>query len=112
MIRSLGQLPPGIPLEEADGNYVVIDLGGGNFAFYAHMIKGSVAVEVGDFVTRGQVIGLVGNTGNTSAPHLHFHMIPRTNDDGLGYRWQAGAYEGDRATKLAAAYQAALAEPA
>jgi murein DD-endopeptidase MepM/ murein hydrolase activator NlpD len=70
-----GQLPPGIPLEEADGNYVVIDLGGGNFAFYAHMIKGSVAVEVGDFVTRGQVIGLVGNTGNTSAPHLHFHMM-------------------------------------
>lgn len=75
MIRSQGQLPPGIPLEEADGNYVVIDLGGGNFAFYAHMIKGSVAVEVGDFVTRGQVIGLVGNTGNTSAPHLHFHMM-------------------------------------
>jgi hypothetical protein len=70
-----GQLPPFIPLEEADGNYVVIDLGGGNFAFYAHMIKGSVAVEAGDFVTRDQVIGLVGNTGNTSAPHLHFHMI-------------------------------------
>jgi murein DD-endopeptidase MepM/ murein hydrolase activator NlpD len=70
-----GQLPPGIPLEEADGNFVVIDLGGGNFAFYAHMIKGSVAVEAGDFVTRGQVIGLVGNTGNTTAPHLHFHMM-------------------------------------
>jgi len=70
-----GQLPPGIPLEEADGNHVVIDLGGGNFAFYAHMIRGSVAVETGDFVTRGQVLGLVGNTGNTSAPHLHFHMM-------------------------------------
>jgi murein DD-endopeptidase MepM/ murein hydrolase activator NlpD len=70
-----GELPPLIPLEEADGNFVVIDLGNGNFAFYAHMIKGSVTVEVGDFVTRGQVIGLVGNTGNTSAPHLHFHMI-------------------------------------
>ena len=70
-----GELPPLIPLEEADGNHVVIDLGNGNFAFYAHMIKGSVAVEAGDFVTRGQVIGLVGNTGNTSAPHLHFHMM-------------------------------------
>jgi murein DD-endopeptidase MepM/ murein hydrolase activator NlpD len=70
-----GELPPLIPLEEADGNFVVIDLGNGNFAFYAHMIKDSVAVEVGDFVTRGQVIGLVGNTGNTSAPHLHFHMM-------------------------------------
>jgi len=70
-----GLFPVGIPLEEADGNFVVIDLGNGNFAFYAHMIKGSVAVEVGDFVTRGQVIGLVGNTGNTIAPHLHFQMM-------------------------------------
>ena len=70
-----GQLPPNIQLEEADGNFVVIDLGGGNFAFYAHMIKGSITIEAGDYVTRGQVIGLVGNTGNTSAPHLHFHMM-------------------------------------
>lgn len=70
-----GALPPLIPLEEADGNYVVIDLGGGNFAFYAHMMKGSLTVEEGDFVTRGEVIGKVGNTGNTSAPHLHFHMM-------------------------------------
>lgn len=70
-----GALPPLIPLEEADGNYVVIDLGGGNFAFYAHMIKGSLTVKTGDFVTRGEVIGKVGNTGNTSAPHLHFHMM-------------------------------------
>jgi len=70
-----GQLPPGLPIEEADGNYVVIDIGGGNFAFYAHMIKGSITVKEGDFVTRGQVIGHLGNSGNTSAPHLHFHML-------------------------------------
>jgi len=70
-----GALPPLIPLEEADGNYVVIDLGEGNFAFYAHMMKGSLTVEEGDFVTRDEVIGKVGNTGNTSAPHLHFHMM-------------------------------------
>jgi len=70
-----GEFPVGISLDEADGNHVVIDLGNGNFAFYAHMIKGSVAVEVGDFVTRGQVIALVGNTGNTIAPHLHFQMM-------------------------------------
>lgn len=70
-----GQLPPGLPIEEADGNYVVLDLGGGNFGFYAHMIKGSITVKEGDFVTRGQVIGHLGNSGNTSAPHLHFHVI-------------------------------------
>ncbi len=69
-----GESPVGIPLEEADGNHVVIDLGGGNFAFYAHLIKGTVSVKAGDFVTRGQVIGLLGNTGNSIAPHLHFHM--------------------------------------
>ncbi len=70
-----GELPPVITLEEADGNHVVIDHGNGNFALYAHLIKGSVAVKEGDFVTRGQLLGLVGNTGNTSAPHLHFHMM-------------------------------------
>ncbi|MCL4244876.1 MAG: M23 family metallopeptidase, partial [Candidatus Dadabacteria bacterium] len=70
-----GQLPPGLPIEEADGNYVVIDVGGGNYAFYAHMIKGSIKVKEGDLVKRGQVIGLLGNSGNTSAPHLHFHVI-------------------------------------
>ena len=70
-----GELPPGIPLDEADGNYIVLDLGSGNFAFYAHLIKGSLTVETGDSVTRGQLIGLLGNTGNSSAPHLHFHMM-------------------------------------
>lgn len=83
-----GELPPVITLEEADGNHVVIDHGNGNFALYAHLIKGSVAVEEGDFVTRGQLLGLVGNTGNTSAPHLHFHMmagISTFGSNGLPY---------------------------
>ncbi len=70
-----GQLPQGLPIEQADGNYVVLDLGNDTFAFYAHMIKGSVAVETGDYVTKGQLLGLVGNTGNTSAPHLHLHVM-------------------------------------
>jgi len=83
-----GAFPVGIPLEEADGNHVVIDLGNGNYAFYTHLIKGSVAVKVGDFVTRGQVIGLLGNTGNSLVPHLHFHMMsgPSTfGSDGIPY---------------------------
>lgn len=82
-----GQAPV-TTLEEADGNSVVIDHGNGNFALYAHMKKGSVTVEVGDFVTSGQVLGLVGNTGNTIAPHLHFHMMssPSTfGSNGLPY---------------------------
>lgn len=83
-----GELPDVITLEEADGNHVVIDHGNGNFALYAHFIKGSVAVKEGDFVTRGQLLGLVGNSGNTSAPHLHIHMMAGTStfgSNGLPY---------------------------
>jgi hypothetical protein len=67
--------PSTITLENVDGNHVVLDLGSGLFAFYAHMQKGSVKVAPGDRVKRGQVLGKLGNTGNTSAPHLHFHLM-------------------------------------
>jgi biotin carboxyl carrier protein len=63
-----------ITLETVGGNHVIIDLGGGRYAFYAHLQPGSIKVKVGDRVKRGQVIGLVGNSGNSTEPHLHFHM--------------------------------------
>ncbi|MEO8333444.1 MAG: M23 family metallopeptidase [bacterium] len=63
-----------ITLETVGGNHVIIDIGGGRFAFYAHLKPGSLRVKVGDAVKRGQVIGLVGNTGNSTEPHLHFHI--------------------------------------
>jgi len=63
-----------INLETVGGNHVIIDLGGGAYAFYAHLIPGSPAVKVGDQVKRGQVIGRLGNSGNSDAPHLHFHL--------------------------------------
>ncbi|HSC35691.1 MAG TPA: M23 family metallopeptidase [Thermodesulfobacteriota bacterium] len=83
-----GELPPGMTLEEADGNHIVLDLGGGKYALYAHLKPGSVKVKAGDTVKRGQVMGIVGNTGNTSAPHLHFHVMdgPSTlGSNGLPY---------------------------
>jgi len=70
-----GKLPDDIPIEEADGNSVVIDLGNGFFANYAHFQPGSVRVHVGDRVQPGDVLGLVGNSGNSLAPHLHFHVM-------------------------------------
>ncbi len=71
-----GDLPgTSIPLDEADGNTVVVDIGDGLYMMYGHLKKGSVAVEVGDEITEGQVIANVGNTGNSSAPHLHFHVM-------------------------------------
>ncbi|MFG1349630.1 M23 family metallopeptidase [Xanthobacter autotrophicus] len=65
----------GITTENIGGNMLVIDMGGGNFAFYAHMQRGSLKVKLGDTVRTGDVIGLLGNTGNTNAPHLHFHVM-------------------------------------
>jgi murein DD-endopeptidase MepM/ murein hydrolase activator NlpD len=63
-----------ITLETVGGNHVIVDLGGGYHAFYAHLKPGSIRVRVGDRVKRGQVLGLVGNSGNSTEPHLHFHL--------------------------------------
>jgi murein DD-endopeptidase len=63
-----------ITLETIGGNHVIMDIGNGLYAFYAHMQPGSLRVKVGDKVRRGQVLGLVGNTGNSSEPHLHFDI--------------------------------------
>jgi Peptidase family M23 len=70
-----GRLPAGITVTTAGGNYVVVDIGGGRYAFYAHLQPGSPRVRAGDHVRAGDVIGLLGNTGNTDAPHLHFHVM-------------------------------------
>ena len=70
-----GKFPTNISIEEADGNAVVLDLGGHRYALYAHLQAGSLRVHKGDHVKAGQVIGLVGNTGNSLAPHLHFHVM-------------------------------------
>jgi len=63
-----------ITLETIGGNHVVLDLGGGRFAFYAHLQPGNIKVKIGDKVKRGQVLGLIGNSGNSTEPHLHFHV--------------------------------------
>ena len=66
-------LPPAT-IETAAGNHVVEALDDGRFALYAHLQTGSVRVQPGMRVRRGQVLGLVGNTGNSTQPHLHFHV--------------------------------------
>ena len=70
-----GKLPADATIQMAAGNHVVVDIGEGRFAFYAHMQPGSVRVKVGDKVKTGQVLGLLGNSGNTDTPHLHFHVM-------------------------------------
>jgi hypothetical protein len=60
--------------KEFFGNYVVIRHAGGEFSTYAHFRAGSMKVKKGDEVKRGQVIGQLGHSGNSTAPHLHFQM--------------------------------------
>jgi hypothetical protein len=70
-----GVFPEGISPDQADGNSVILDIGGGNYALYAHFQPGSIRVKEGEQVKRGEVLALVGNSGNSLAPHLHFHVM-------------------------------------
>jgi Peptidase family M23 len=88
-----GKYPEGISLDKADGNSVLLrlddpHLGGHVFAMYAHMRPGSIRVHSGDKVHTGEVLGLVGNTGNSLAPHLHFQLMAEPSSlasNGLPY---------------------------
>ncbi len=62
-------------IEKAAGNYLVIDHGNGEFSFYAHLKTGSLKVEKGTKVERGQPIAQLGTSGNSTEPHLHFQVM-------------------------------------
>ena len=70
-----GSLDPNATVQTAGGNYVVVRADRGHYAFYAHMQPGSLKVKKGDTVKAGQVLGKLGNTGNTDGAHLHFHIM-------------------------------------
>ena len=64
---------------EYAGNYLILKIADEQYAFYCHIIPGSFMVEKGENVTVGQPIALLGNSGNSSAPHLHFHIADGTD---------------------------------
>ncbi|HNR85299.1 MAG TPA: cell division protein FtsA [Taishania sp.] len=65
--------------EEKEAGVAILDIGGGRYAFYAHCVPNSFMVEIGDVVKEGDPIGLLGNSGNSDAPHLHFHIMDGTD---------------------------------
>ncbi|MBV1923293.1 MAG: M23 family metallopeptidase [Flavobacteriaceae bacterium] len=68
------------------GNRVIIDHENGEFSILAHFKKGSIIVSIGDNVVKGQELGKAGNSGNSSEPHLHYHLQNTAdpfNGDGL-----------------------------
>ncbi len=73
------------------GNHVILDLGDGTYAVYAHARRGSLLVKAGDTVRAGQRIGSVGNSGNSSEPHLHVHLMDSPDLDdarGVPFTWR------------------------
>lgn len=71
VLRSLGGVPA------LFGNHVVVEHGDGSFSAYAHLRRRSLRVQVGQQVSAGDVLAEVGNSGNSSEPHLHFQLMDR-----------------------------------
>ncbi|MDT6987572.1 M23 family metallopeptidase [Streptomyces lusitanus] len=73
------------------GNHLVLDLGDGVHAVYAHLRRGSLTVREGDRVHAGQVLAQVGNSGNSTEPHLHFQLMDGPDADtarGIPFTWR------------------------
>jgi len=90
--KTVSQIPVKAALEDASGNYIALDLDGRHYAFYEHLQPGSVKVKAGDRVKSGQVIGLLGYTGESTGPHLHFHISDNNSPlgaEGLPYAFAA-----------------------
>jgi hypothetical protein len=67
------------PAEKATGNYISIEIGKEQFIFYEHLKPGSIKVKPGQKVKKGDVIASLGFTGQTTGPHLHFHVADRNS---------------------------------
>ncbi|MFD4632285.1 M23 family metallopeptidase [Streptomyces sp. NPDC058284] len=73
------------------GNHIVLDLGGGTYAMYAHVRRGSLTVRAGDRVVAGQWLGDCGNSGNSTEPHVHFQLMDGPDPDtarGVPFTWR------------------------
>ena len=70
---------PAVPAEKATGNYIVLDIGNNHFVFYEHLKPGSTRVKPGQKIRKGDVIASLGFTGQTTGPHLHFHVANRNS---------------------------------
>ncbi|ODV56416.1 M23 family metallopeptidase [Lysinibacillus sp. UBA5990] len=65
--------------EQPLGNYVILDHGNEEFSYLVHFKHQSIVVKQGDKVKQGDLLGLVGNSGNSSEPHIHFHVADSPN---------------------------------
>lgn len=79
VVNDIPDNAPGVETntDQPAGNHIVIDHGNGEYSILAHFQRNSIRVQVGDKVVQGDVLGLCGNSGNSSEPHIHFQVSDR-----------------------------------
>ncbi|MEU9338091.1 M23 family metallopeptidase [Streptomyces sp. NPDC048290] len=83
------------------GNHLILDLGDGRFALYAHLRQGSLGVRAGDRVRAGQVVAQCGDSGNSTEPHLHFQLMDGPDPvaaRGIPFQWRGVGVPRNRET--------------
>ncbi len=84
-VRAIADGDPDMPIgqlgggHDPGGNQIVLDVAPGEFLFLCHLKPGSIQVAPGEAVVEGQELARVGNSGNTSEPHLHVHLQDSPN---------------------------------
>jgi murein DD-endopeptidase MepM/ murein hydrolase activator NlpD len=102
VLDNLNDQIPGHPLspltpDQFAGNHVIVEIGAGTYALYAHMAPGSIVVSEGDEVRAEQVLGRLGSSGNADAPHLHYHVMDSAcalNTNSLPFVFDQMTYQG------------------
>lgn len=80
--------------ESIGGNYVILKKEEGIYAILCHLKKDSIAAKTGEKIKKGQLIGKVGHSGNSTEPHLHFHLMDSANiEDAKGIPFVFEQYE-------------------
>ena len=70
---------PTVTLDNIAGNHIILQIAQNRFVTYAHLQRRSIKVRVGDHVHRGDVLALLGNSGNTTGAHLHLQVTDRSS---------------------------------
>lgn len=89
-------LPP-VTLDNIAGNHIILQIAPNRFVTYAHLRRGSIKVRMSDHVHRGDVLALLGNSGNTNGPHLHLQLTDQNSvlqSQGIPFVFAAFTYLG------------------